>query len=168
MVQSRETATLNDRELLITLRAGDEQVFESLIEMYYGSMLRVARMFVSTREVAEEVIQDAWIGVLRGLDSFEGRSSFKTWLFTILTNRAKTQGQREGRYINLDAFAESDDGPTVDPQRFRMNSPNEQWPNHWVSFPQNWDDLPETRLLSNETRELLHRAIDFYLPTSEK
>ena len=91
--------TPEDARLVDGLRAGDEAAFRELMRDYGGAMLRVALMYVSSRAVAEDVVQDAWIGVLRGIDRFEGRSSLKTWIFRILTNTAKTRGEREGRSV---------------------------------------------------------------------
>ena len=109
-------------ELVAALRAGDEQAFTSLIEELGPSMLRVARMYVSTRAVAEDVVQETWLAVLSGIGRFEGRSSLKTWIFRILTNRAKTRGEREGRSVPFSSFAsdaEADEGATVDADRFQ-------------------------------------------------
>ena len=102
-------------ELVAALRAGDEQAFASLIDELGPSMLRVARMYVSTRAVAEDVVQETWLGVLSGIGRFEGRSSLKTWIFRILTNRAKTRGEREGRSVPFSSFA-SDAEPTKAPR----------------------------------------------------
>src|SRR5919199_2450600 len=96
--------SLEDMQLVDALRAGDEAAFQALMDMYGASMLRVARMFVASRAIAEEVVQDAWIGVLNGIGRFEGRSSLKTWIFRILTNIAKTRGEREGRTIPFSAL----------------------------------------------------------------
>ena len=84
-----------ERKLVKALRAGDEAAFRRLIEMYHAMLVRVARMYVSTQAAAEEVAQETWLAVLEGIDRFEGRSSLKTWIFRILTNRAKTRGMRE-------------------------------------------------------------------------
>jgi len=90
---------MNDAAVIAALRARDERVFEELMRMYNASLLRVAQIYVASRAVAEEVVQETWIGVLNGIDRFEGRSSLKTWIFRILTNIAKTRGQREGRTV---------------------------------------------------------------------
>src|SRR4051794_17385576 len=108
-------------ELVAALQAGDEQAFTALIEELGPSMLRVARMYVSTRAVAEEVVQETWLGVLSGIGRFEGRSSLKTWIFRILTNRAKTRAVREARSIPFSSLAQAelgDDEPSVEPDRF--------------------------------------------------
>lgn|GEM_PF-5516422 len=90
-------ATSDELHLVEALRAGDEAAFASLLDQYHASLVRLACIYVSSRAVAEEVAQETWLGVLQGLDRFEGRSSLKTWIFRILTNRAKTRGQREAR-----------------------------------------------------------------------
>ena len=138
-------------ELVAALRAGDEQAFTELIEELGPSMLRVARMYVSTRAVAEDVVQETWLGVLSGIGRFEGRSSLKTWIFRILTNRAKTRGEREGRSVPFSSFAsdaEADEGATVDADRFQRGG---QFEGAWTSAPSRWSDLPENRLVGKET-----------------
>jgi RNA polymerase sigma-70 factor, ECF subfamily len=150
------------------LRSGNEAAFVSLIDRYHASMLRLAMIFVPSPAVAEEVVQEAWIGVLQGLSRFEGRSSLKTWIFRILTNCAKTRAQREGRSVpfsSLPEFNTDPSEPAVDPERFL--GPDQQWPGHWVSFPQSWDEIPEERVLSQETRTCIQEAIDA-LPPSQR
>ncbi len=107
----------HDRELVAALRAGDEAAFEELVERYQGSLVRVARMYVGDRTAAEEVAQETWLAVLEGIDRFEGRSSLKTWIFRILTNRAKTRGQRERRQLPLSALS-GEEEPEVPLDRF--------------------------------------------------
>src|SRR5918912_3138323 len=111
------------------LRAGDESAFRSLVREYGPSMLRVARMYVGSRAVAEEVVQETWVAVLRGIDRFEGRSSLKTWIFRILMNTAKTRAQREARSIPFSAAAR-DDEPSVDSDRFL--GPDARFPGGWA------------------------------------
>src|ERR1700704_6002256 len=119
-----------DRELVAALKRGDEAAFMDLVEELGPMLLRVARMYVPSRAVAEDVVQETWIGVLNGIDRFEGRSSLKTWVFRILTNIAKTRGEREGRSIPFSSFAPLDDGPTVDPDRFY--APGTPGDGHWL------------------------------------
>ena len=146
--------------LLQALRAGDEHVFATLVDQYYGSLLRLAMAYVPSRAVAEEVVQETWMGVLEGLARFEGRSSFKTWLFRILTNRAKTRGQRESRYEGLN-ITDDDQDVGVEPDRFLKNG-------HWAHSPQGWDEnTPERLLLSQESRDQIDKAIDT-LPTMQR
>ena len=150
--------SVEERRLVDALRAGDERAFTKLVQEYGPAMLRVARMFVSSRAVAEEVVQEAWLGVLKGLGRFEGRSSLKTWIFRILTNTAKTRAVREGRSIPFSALA-SDDGESggVEPDRFLGD--DTRFPGHWALPPQRWDAAPEGRLLADETLELIEREI---------
>jgi RNA polymerase sigma-70 factor, ECF subfamily len=150
---------------LDALRAGDEEAFIALVRRHQRAMVRVAQIYVSRRDIAEEVVQEAWVGALRGLDRFEGRSSLKTWLFRIVTNLAKTRAVREGRTIPFSALRspEAVPEPAVEPQRFR--SPEDpSWPGHWATKPQEW---PEERLLAGETLRLVERAIEA-LPSSQR
>jgi RNA polymerase sigma-70 factor (ECF subfamily) len=142
----------DEMQLVEALRAGDERVFEELVRMYQGTLLRVAQMYVSSRSVAEEVVQETWLAVLNGIDRFEGRSSLKTWIFRILANRAKTRGQREGRTIPFSSLGDSE--PAVQPDRFAGG--------HWAAFPDAW---PEERLLGEETAHVIERAIEGLPPT---
>src|SRR3954449_10066927 len=117
---SAEAAQLVDESALVrALREGDEGSFTALVDSYSPALLRLARTYVRTQDVAEEVVQETWLGVLRGIDRFEERSSLKTWLFTILTNTAKTRGVSESRSLPFSAVGGDDEGPTVDPDRFQ-------------------------------------------------
>jgi RNA polymerase sigma-70 factor, ECF subfamily len=156
-----QTAPPGDAELVAALREGDERAFVDLVEQLHPSLVRLARSWVDSAAVAEEVAQETWVGVLRGLETFEFRSSLKTWIFRILVNRAKTRGERESRTISFSDAAgnfASDEGPAVDADRF-LGSDHPRWPQHWATPPQRWDELPEERLLGDETRELIERAI---------
>lgn len=153
-----------DERLVDGLRAGDESAFVALMRMYGAGMLRVALMYVSSRAVAEEVVQEAWVGVLRGIGRFEGRSSLKTWLYRIVANTAKTRGLREARSIPFSALGdESGDEPAADADRFLGSG--ERFPGHWSVPPQSW--APEGRLLSQETLEVVAREID-RLPPAQR
>ena len=151
-----------DARLVEGLRAGDEAAFLEVMRMYGAGMLRVAQMYVSSRSVAEDVVGDAWVGVLRGIDRFEGRSSLKTWLFRIVANTAKTRGQRESRSVPFSALSEVDE-PSVDPERFLGDG--ERFAGHWSAPPQAWS--PEGRLLSDETLEAVARAIEELPPAQQ-
>jgi RNA polymerase sigma-70 factor, ECF subfamily len=141
------------------LRAGDESAFMNLVEHLQPSMLRVARMYVSTAAVAEEVVQETWLGVLRGLDRFQERSSLRTWIFRILTNIAKTRGQREGRSLPFASLTGDDlDAPAVDPDRFDTRETSSR--GAWSTLPDDWAGIPEDRLLGRETLAVIGRAID--------
>jgi RNA polymerase sigma-70 factor (ECF subfamily) len=158
-------ASREDLELVGALRAGDERAFALLVERHYSSLLRLAMTFVGSRAVAEEVVQDTWVGVLRGLDRFEGRASLKTWIFRILTNTAKTRAEREGRTVPFSSLGGDDpDEPSVDPDRF-LDAGHPTWAGHWDAYPRSWDDVPDKRLVSKETRERIERAIDELPPT---
>lgn len=155
-------------ELLAALRRGDESAFNRLVTAHQSSLVRVARMYVASHAVSEEVVQETWLGVLKGLDKFEGRCSLKTWIFQILINRAKTRGEREGRMIPFSAMfdAQSDPGePAVDPSQFNENDP--EWPGGWVTQPRDWGKTPEQTLLSQELRTVMQSAIET-LPPNQK
>ena len=120
-------------------------------------MLTVARTYVKDRAVAEEVVQETWLGVIRGLDRFEGRSSLKTWILSILVNQAKTRGTREARTVPFASLAPEDDAPAVEPERFR--GPNEQYTGGWRAFPANWSATAATIVEDRETLRVAMRAI---------
>jgi RNA polymerase sigma-70 factor, ECF subfamily len=151
----------DEQVLVAALRQGDESAFGFLIETYYGALLRLAMAYVPSRAVAEEVVQETWQGVLESLPRFEGRSSLKTWMFRILTNRAKTRGQRERRYESLDSGdgqGEGDDEGWREPERFIQSG---ALAGHWSTLPSMWDEeTPERLLLSKESRALIQQAID--------
>ena len=150
-----------DLKLVGALRQGDEAAFVMLIEHYQPSMVRLAMVYVHNQAVAEEVTQEAWLGVLQGIGRFEGRSSLKTWIFRILTNCAKTRGQREGRSIPFSALGDLDIDaaePAVDPDRF-LPADHPRWPGHWAAAPQRWDATVEEQLLAKETRAAIDGAI---------
>ena len=149
----------DDRSLVERLRAGDEGAFMALVDALQSSMLRVARMYVSSEAVAEEVVQDAWLGVLRGIDGFQGRSSLRTWIFRVLANIAKTRGAREGRSVPFGALAGDDlDAPSWDPSAFL--GPEAEWAGHWSTFPPDWRGIPDDRLLAGETFAVIREALD--------
>ena len=150
--------SFDDARIVKALRARDERAFAELMVMYNASLLRVALMYVSSRAVAEDVVQDTWIGVLNGIDRFEGRSSLKTWIFRILTNIAKTRGQREGRAVPFSSLERPGDDrePAVDPDRFLAGG--------WAAGPEPW---PEERLLAAETRRVVDLAIE-QLPPAQR
>src|SRR5207248_7504446 len=161
-------ASSDDLHLLNLLRSGNEAAFVSLIDRYHSSMLRLAMVYVSARMVAEEVVQETWLAVLEGLNRFEGRSSLKTWMFRILTNCAKTRAQREGRSVAFSSLPSIDadfNEPAVDPDRFQ--TAEQEWSGHWSSFPSNWQEQPEQRLLSQEIRTRVEKAIAA-LPPSQR
>jgi RNA polymerase sigma-70 factor (ECF subfamily) len=151
----------DEQAVVAALRAGDEAAFTELVRRHHGSMLRVALLYVSTRDTAAEVVQETWLGVLRGLDRFEGRSSLRTWIFRILTNTAKTRGVRDRRTVPFSALG---DEPDTAIDEWFMPADHPEWPGHWAVLPEPW---PEDRLLGAEIRERLDRAIDA-LPASQR
>ncbi|GAC1390777.1 MAG: sigma-70 family RNA polymerase sigma factor [Ktedonobacteraceae bacterium] len=165
MAHVNSMAVTNELLLLERLRAGDEGTFTSLLDQYFPSLIRLAMIYVMNRAIAEEVVQDTWLGVLRGLERFEGRSSLKTWIFHILINTAKTRCQREGRSIPFSSLSHTEmesDEPTVAPSRFRPSGA--PYEGGWISFPHDWGENPEDRLLAQETQACLHGAINELLP----
>ena len=149
-----------DQDLIGSLRAGDEAAFAHLVQTWSPSMLRLARQFVSTSQSAEDAVQDTWLGMLNGLDRFEGRASLRTWTFTILVNRAKSRGVRESRtVVDLRAADDGSDRPTVDPDRFR--GPDDRYPGGWTpeGVPQPWHE-PEQRAIADETLGLIEQALE--------
>jgi RNA polymerase sigma-70 factor (ECF subfamily) len=151
-----QLATTAEADLLARLRAGDEQAFDALVARLYGTMLTVARSYVRDRAVAEEVVQETWLGVINGLDRFEGRSSLKTWILSILVNQARTRGSREARSTPFAALTPEDEAPSVDPDRFR--GPHEQYPGGWRAFPADWGSADRV-LEDRETLRVAMRAI---------
>jgi RNA polymerase sigma-70 factor (ECF subfamily) len=137
-----------DGELLIRLRSGDERAFVSLVRHYQEQMLRLAAGFVPSRAVAEEVVQDTWLAVLRGLDAFEGRSSLKTWLFRILVNQARTTGTKEHRSVPV-----PEPEPAVDPARFDASG-------SWADPPEHWIEAAEGRLEAGKLADRLRALMD--------
>jgi RNA polymerase sigma-70 factor (ECF subfamily) len=156
------SATSDDLALLELLRAGNETAFMMLVDELGPSMRRVARMYVSTDAVADEVVQDAWLGVLKGLKGFEGRSTLRTWIFRILVNTAKTRGQREGRSVPFAALAGDDlDAPTIDPTSFMTSG---EYAGGWSTLPFDWRGMPEERAEATETMHVIGGAIAMLPP----
>jgi RNA polymerase sigma-70 factor, ECF subfamily len=163
--QRTSAAAAEEAALLARLRAGDERAFEALVDSYYGTMIGVAMSYVRTRDIAEEVVQEAWLGVLKGLDRFEGRSSLKTWILRILVNTAMTRGGREARSVPFSSLAPEGEEPAVAPERFRP--PGGAFAGHWNGYPGDWSSLPEEGLLGQETVEIAKRAVG-ELPDSQR
>ncbi len=152
-------AGLDDSELVRRVRAGDRSAFAGLVRRHGGALLRFARLFVRETSAAEEVVQDTWMAVLEGLDGFEGRASFKTWLYRILANRARTRAVREGRTVPFSALAETEgDEHAVDPERFDAGG-------MWRDPPVGWtDETPERLALEAETRQVMEAAVQALPP----
>ncbi len=173
LVTREPTAVAEEDEssLIGRLRARDEAAFVELVERWTPTMLRVARGYVSTQTAAEEVVQETWLGVLNGIDRFEERSSLKTWVFRILSNRAKTRGVRDKRSVPFSSLvsAETEGGPTVDPARFRP--PDHPRAYHWNVAdgfgPAEWGDSAEERVLTRDGLRALRAAIEA-LPEAQR
>ena len=139
---------MEDAELVARLRAGEEDAFRFVVERYHSSLLRLARTMVPTRAVAEEVVQDTWLGLVQGIGRFEGRSSLRTWLFHVLINRARSTAARERRpTTGITA------GPSVDPGRFDANG-------EWTDSPVPWPEDVDDRLVATELAEKIRPRID--------
>jgi RNA polymerase sigma-70 factor, ECF subfamily len=158
-----------DSALLERLRAGDEAAFMTLVDKYGPLMLRIALSHVRTRAVAEEVVQEAWLGVLQGLSRFEGRSSLKTWILRIVANRARTRGEREARSVPMSSLGPDDDedGPAVNPDRF-LPGDHPMYPGGWSIPPHSWARMPEERLLASETLQQVRAAIGKLPPRQQE
>jgi RNA polymerase sigma-70 factor, ECF subfamily len=155
-------ASSQDLETIQRLLVGDEKAFLMLVDQHHATMLRIAQMYVSSRAVAEEAVQDAWLGILKGLSAFEGRSSLRTWMYRILMNVAKTRGAREGRSVPFSALSDDAEEDAIDPAWFQ--GPMERFPGGWRTFPDDWRGIPEDRLIGQETIEHIGRAMDALPP----
>jgi RNA polymerase sigma-70 factor (ECF subfamily) len=152
------TGTIDETAVIAALREGDETAFAQLVDHHTPSMLRVARGYVPSREIAEEVVQETWIALLKGIDKFEGRSSLRTWLFAVMINIAKARGVRERR--DADAAIAAYTGGSVDPARFR--EAGDPYPGHWKSdeTPSPFPETPEGSVLGNELVEVARQELD--------
>jgi RNA polymerase sigma-70 factor (ECF subfamily) len=151
-------ATQDETALITALRARDEAAFAALVDLHTPSMLRVARGYVPSGAIAEEVVQDTWMALIRGIDSFEGRSSLRTWLFTVMINIAKKRGIRERS--DADVAVATFTGGTVDPARFR--AAGEPWSGHWreTEEPSPFPETPEGSLLAAELVAVAQAALE--------
>ena len=152
-----------EADTIAALRRGDEAAFAALIERYQRALLRVALLYVADHSVAEELVQETWLGLFQSLERFQGRCSLKTWLFRILVNRAKTRSVRERRCVPFSALQyvdDSSDEPAVDPSEFDANGA-------WLVGMQSWETSPEQRLLADETRAQLRQVVEA-LPASQR
>jgi RNA polymerase sigma-70 factor (ECF subfamily) len=160
----------DETQFIAALRAGEESAFVELIDRYHAHMVRLAHVFVRDAAVADEVVQEAWLGVLRGIDRFEAHSSLRRWISSILINRAKTRAARERRSVPFSALTDDIGSqsfePSVEPEHFRPDAA-EQWRGGWVSFPRDWNNAPDEQVLSQETQNHIHACIDA-LPDSQR
>jgi RNA polymerase sigma-70 factor, ECF subfamily len=142
-----------DEALVMLLRAGEESAFAELVERYSGAVMRLARVYVRSTAVAEEIVQETWLGVLRGLERFERRSSFRAWLFQIALDHARARST-----IPFASLAErelADDAHAVDPTRF-LAPDHDRWPHHWATPPRRWEERETTETLTR-VREAIER-----------
>jgi RNA polymerase sigma-70 factor, ECF subfamily len=156
-----------DSELLDALRAGDEAAFARLVDELSPGMLRMARLYVSTDAAAEEVVQEAWLGVLKGLDRFEGRSALKTWIFRIVINVATTRGVRDARSVPFSSAFDADGSgaePALDPDRF-FGDDHDRFPRHWAIGPTPW---PERAAETAEALALIRATVDALPPAQRE
>jgi RNA polymerase sigma-70 factor (ECF subfamily) len=161
--RSVEDGRDSDLQLVALLLEGDEDAFQALVEKYHGRLIRLARQFLSDPASAEEIVQDTWVAVLRGLPGFEGRSALTTWIYQILSNRAKTRAIRDGRTVLFADFDSVGDGsgPAVDPARFSAGG-------RWTEPPRRWErDDPESLLLRTETGRIIEEMISS-LPAGQR
>ena len=141
----------DDAQLVSRLREGDEAAFRELVGRMHRGLLRVALAFVESPSAAEEVVQETWLVVVAQIDGFEGRSSLRTWIGTILCNRAKTRGVRDKRSVPFSSLTREDVDP-VEPERFGSSGT-------WSAPPARWDDAPESLVLRKEAREAIEQEL---------
>lgn len=159
-VNGNDVDRAHDRKLVEALRSGDQQAFAKLVDELSPGLLRLAVAHVPSRAVAEEVLQDTWLGVINGIDRFEGRSSLRTWIYRILLNNARTRGVRERRTLPFSSLRrrseEGGDAPAVEPERFQGR--RAEHPGGWARPPVEWSS-PEEKLSADETRRVMLEAI---------
>lgn len=158
-----------ESDLVARLRAGDELAFRELVKRHDRAMRRIALTFVQTPSVADEVVQESWLAVIRGLAAFEGRSSLKTWIFRILVNRAQSRGMRERRvtpFSSVIGHELQEESATVDASCFLPAGST--FDGYWAVSPSRFFQLPEERLLSGETTRLVAEAIDALPPRQQQ
>lgn len=166
MVQSTSSTTRADADLVARLRSGDESAFAGLVEQYHSSLVRLARLYVSAG-AAEDVVQETWLALLKGLDGFKGRASLKTWLFRVLVNRARTRAVRDARSVPFSSLVADEVAafdPAVSPDRFRGS--DDRWPGHWLVGPPK-QQLPDEELLAAELSATIRAAVA-QLPAAQR
>jgi RNA polymerase sigma-70 factor (ECF subfamily) len=162
---SQGTEHADDQALAARLARGDEDAFELLVERHHAAMIRFARSWVGSTAIAEEVTQEAWLAVLAGVAAYEGRASLRTWMFRIVVRIARARAEREGRSIPLSELDPYE--PAVPADRFAADD-HPRWPGHWSTAPSSWDEVPEAKLLSAETRMVIERAIEDLPPNQRQ
>jgi RNA polymerase sigma-70 factor (ECF subfamily) len=154
----RSAELADEGNLVRALCAREHGAFGALVQRHYATMKRVARSYVHSEALVEEVVQETWLAVIGGIERFEARSALDTWIYAILVNRARTLGARERRTLPFSSLDDRDeDDSSVDADRFQRD--DDQWPGHWATPPRPWQK-PERRLLSLELRERLRDALD--------
>ena len=151
-------ASESEWRLIEALRAGDDAAFAHVVDTYSPSMLRVAKLYVRSHAIAEEVVQETWLRILRSVDGFEARSSLRTWIFVILGNCARRRAESEGRSISFSALGAEREEPTVDPGRF-FPAEHPRWAGMWTTLVDGWDELPDEVLMSSEARDKVTEAV---------
>lgn len=154
---SPEPEVSDDSSIVAALRAGDQETFRNVVARFNPGLVRLARTYVSA-ELADEVVQETWIAVVRNIDTFEERSSLSTWIYRILLNKVRTLAKREAKIVPFAAMGHTGDGnhPAVDPER--MLHPTDG-PGHWANTPPRWENLPAERLESREVLDMIIAAI---------
>lgn len=163
---TRPLSDARDQKVLAAARAGDEESFAALVDECQPLMTRLAQSFMPSSAVAEEVVHDAWLGVLRGLDGFEGRSTLRAWVLRTLVNCATAREEADRRAVAFASPGEHAGGPAVDPDRF-LPADHPTFAGHWAAAPSSWDGDPEVRLLGDEVAGLLREAIEA-LPAGQR
>ena len=158
-----ETTSTEEWRLIRALKAGDEGVFADVVDRYTPAMLRVARGYTRDAAAAEDAVQETWVRVLKSLDEFEGRSSFRTWLFVILENCARRRAATEQRSVPIAEFGPAESEPAVDESRF-FATDHPRWAGMWSTLVDSWESIPDERLLAGETRDRFRDAIDALPP----
>lgn len=158
---SSET-TPTERDLVASLRGGDEAAFGELIDVYHASILRLAKMFVDSEASAEEIVQETWLAVIDGIDRFEGRSSLKTWIFSILTNQARKRARQDARTRAWSSIFEVDMGDELSTESERFDGSG-----HWKQPPTRWKIHPEERVMKQKLLEVVQQALE-ELPPSQR
>jgi RNA polymerase sigma-70 factor (ECF subfamily) len=167
IVQAKDAQPGGDDAILVArLRDGDEAAFTEVVERYHEPLVRLAMSFVPSRAIAEEVAQDTWLGMLRGLDRFEGRASLRTWLFRILANIARTRGERESRQVPFASVWTPEEETMALEDRFRPAS--DALAGAWWAHPQDWETTPEDMALSTELHEVIRRAMEGLPPAQRE
>ncbi|HJU64714.1 MAG TPA: RNA polymerase sigma factor [Gemmatimonadaceae bacterium] len=160
----------HEHQILDRLRQGDEAAFVALVEQLGPAMLRLARLYTGDQAIIEDAIQDAWLGVLRGLPGFQERASLRTWICRILINRLRSRLKRDGRMVPFSSLfdaASASSEPAVEPERF-LGEDHPRWPRHWKEPPQRWGESPEEQLLSAEARAQLNQVVALLPPAQRE